>query len=206
MRVLGVAAVAFGLMSSSALAATVAYEATTLAGPGVGGIEPVSGNGASPSGLAEISVENPAYASEPAGAEWVWVDLPGVANDAEDVNSAVFSYSFDLSGFIAETAVLTLDWAVDNFGTVELNGNVISTLPNVPGNFTSLTPVSEDTDSVFNDGSNELVFNLEDNTGPAGFIADVTITASPIPVPGALPLALGGIAAFGALRVMRRQS
>jgi hypothetical protein len=188
-------------MASSALAATVAYEASTLTGPAVGGIEPVSGT--------EIRSTNAAYddagdtATNPAS-EFVWVD------DLETVDSAVFEFTFDMSQFIVGTASLSGLWAVDNLGTVSLNGTELASFS------TTTTATFDDIlangaygtsdAALFNSGMNTLRFELQDDGGPAGFRATAVVTATPVPVPGALSLALGGMAAFGALRVMRRRS
>ena len=201
MRLLCLAAGAYGLMASSALAATVAYEASTLTGDSVGGIEPVSGT--------EIRSTNAAYDDEgdtpttPAS-HFVWVD------NIQTVDSAVFEFQFDMSQYIVSTASLSGLWAVDNLGTVFLNGNELASF--------STTTVDTFNDilangvygtsdaTLFNAGMNTLRFELEDDGAQAGFRATAVVHATPIPVPGDLPLALGGMAAFGALRVMRRRS
>lgn len=126
---------------------------------------------------------------------WVW-------ESSQASNPLTFLFDFSLSESQVSTASLTGLWGIDNTGSVELNGTVISELPIVTAsNFTSLTPLSAASD-LFVAGANVLSFQVANAGGPAAFRASVTVETesvgpSPIPGPAALPLLGGALALLG---------
>ena len=185
-----VAALAFGV-ASSAQASTVASFGTGSTGSVVGGTVVSS--------AALSDTNNGAYfqgATSPAS-NWVWQNTP------DEFASLTYTFSFDLSGYNLNTASLDGLWGIDNIGTVELNGNLLSSLPNVVvGNFNVLTAYGSSIASEFNQGINSLVFSVANQGGPGAFRASGTVTASPVPVPAAGFLLVG---ALGGLGLMRRR-
>ena len=212
MRVVALLSVC-GLLASGmvAHAATVQYGETKAGGGSI-----------VPAGVAtSISSDNGFYVAPPESgddsdpADWVWV------GDTETTDIATFEFTFDLTGLDLTSVVLQLDWSVDNFGWVELDGgdgdigtsDDVATLPDVTGNFSSIDSVTLTGASNFQPGENTLTFYLRDrffdtagDGGQAAFTAAVSVTATPIPLPASLPLVVGGIAALGLLRARRKKS
>ncbi len=113
-----------------------------------------------------------------------------------------YETSFDLTGHDPRTASLSGRWAADNAGSIELNGQDTSvSLPfdafgwdrnNAP-DLNAFT-----ISGGFTSGVNKLDFIVDEPDGYDGLrIADLTLTASPLPVPSALTLA--GVGAAGML-------
>jgi hypothetical protein len=89
-----------------------------------------------------------------------------------------------LTGFDPRTAVIAGLWATDNSGLdIRLNGHSTGvTLPNSPGtNYSLLHAFTIHDPAFFLDGLNALEFVVEDTGGAAGFRAQLTGTATPIP-------------------------
>ena len=182
-----VLAAALTLFASAASAATVAVGGTGSEGAGGFALE---------SGII-VDVPSTFYfagATTPASG-WVW-------ESSQASNPLTFLFDFSLSESQVSTASLSGLWGVDNTGRVELNGTLISELPNISTeNFTSLTPFSADS-GLFIAGANVLSFQVANAGGPAGFRASVTVDAgslglNPIPVPAALPLLGGALLLLG---------
>ena len=128
---------------------------------------------------------------------WVWPD------DTSGFAAVTFTFSFDLTGYNLATASLNGLWGIDNIGSVALNGNILSTLPNVVvGNFSSLTAYIANSAALFNQGLNSLVFSVSNQGGPGAFRATGTVTADPsaVPMPAALPLLASSLGALSFLR------
>jgi MSHA biogenesis protein MshQ len=124
-----------------------------------------------------IDVGNRAYfnGSTTPASDWVWDSL---GSDGVD-NPLEFTFSFSLDGFDISTAELSGLWAIDNVGSVSLNGTIISDLPNnISGNYNSSHNLSVGSPSGnFVDGVNILTFNVGNRGGPGGFRASVEVTA-----------------------------
>lgn len=208
-----VAVLSFAALLASGFAAqsaTIKYGETRDALP-LFNIIPVSGS--------VVPSNNDAYAAPPESgdggtpADWVWVV------DPEGPDTAQFSFTFDLTNADLASVVLQVDWSVDNWGWVELNGDGnlggsddVSVLPDQTGNFRAIESATVNTPSSFVQGQNTLTFYLRDrffddpqqDGGPAAFTAAVSVTATPIPLPAAGWLLIGGLGALGALRLRRR--
>jgi len=144
-----------------------------------------------------VDVAHNAYfngATTPAS-DWVW-DL---ANSNGEANPLNFTFSFSLTGFDALTAELTGLWGVDNVGSVFLNGNLLSSLPNVvTNNFNVLHDLSAGPgSSFFVAGLNVLSFDVENRGGPGAFRASVKVTAEAEPVPEPSTLAIFALGIIG---------
>lgn len=193
MRLL-LAAVALIGLSTAASAASFMETGATMVGD-TGNIVGIGG----PS----ISSINVAYNQSPTvpASEWVWI------GDIDTNNAASWQWNFDLTGFDATTAAISGLWWLDNTGTATLNGTAIAS----GAGFTSLLPFNY-SGLAFVSGANSLVFDVVDLGGPGAFRAALTITADAdvdstiIPLPASLPLALGGLAALGAVSRRTRQT
>lgn len=138
--------------------------------------------------------------------KWIWADADGTAA----YNTAyTFQTRFDLSGYDAQTAVLSGSWAVDNNGAVLLNGAAaigtgttsIVGLPNTA--FTTLHPFT--LSGGFLPGINTLQFQVVDTGSVGGLnVSGLTVTAAAVPETGTVPLLLAGLLAVGL--TWRRQS
>lgn len=144
------------------------------------------------------------------GATTDWVGEPGVWDHTAttpasywvrlDGTASTFVFDFDLTGYDLSTVSVDLKWAVDNTGVVNLNG-VFKALVGA-GNYTALSSLLIVGPGDFIAGANTLSFDATGDGTTDGFRAAVTVTAelSDVPVPGALPLLLGGVAAIGLAR------
>ena len=192
------AAVAISIYASPATAATVAQGATLS--DGTGGIVLTNGNPLALQAHALYSSEVTTPTSQ-----WVWD-----ATSTTQSQTLSFQFLFDLTGYDASTASLTGLWGVDNAGSVLLNGNLISSLPNptLVSNFSSLTAILVNAgSSYFLPGANSLVFSLFNDAPPAAFRAAVTVSAdaAAVPIPAALPLFAAGLGAMGFMGWRRKR-
>ena len=152
------------------------------------------------SGGTVVDVSNGAYfngTTTPAS-DWVW----DVANSNGSANPLLFTFSFSLTGFDVSTAVLTGLWGIDNVGSVSLNGNILSSLPNViTNNFNVLHAFSaRPGSSAFVAGLNVLSYNVENRGGPGAFRTSVQVNANPIPEPSTLAILGLGLMALASRR------
>jgi len=149
-----------------------------------------------------VDVGHSAYfngATTPAS-DWVW---DAAASDGEE-NPLEFTFSFSLAGYDISTAELSGLWGVDNVGSVFLNGNLISHLPNVVmSNFNTLHKISIGPESnYFIDGLNVLSFNVENRGGPGAFRASVSVSA--VPEPSTLAIFALGVIGLASRRVKKK--
>lgn len=189
-----------------ALSLPVAAHAATLTSVSSGSTMVGDTNNIAPTTGTSGIASNGAYASNgDAGAtdpssQWVWT-----GKGSNSPTSAVYTFSFDLTGFDLTTAVLSGVWGVDNNGTVSLNGNKIAELlGSDEQNFRTLHAYGTDHDAFFLAGLNTLTFSLFDTGRPAAFraTAEVMAEVSAVPVPASGVLLFGAVfaAAFAARR------
>ncbi len=113
------------------------------------------------------------YTQTDIGADWVW------GGNIETVNSAEFTFEFDLTGYDLTTAVLSGQWAVDNTGTISLNGHEIES----GSGFGSIMGYETDVDAYFVQGINTVTYSMVDTGSVAGFKANAQVTARPTTAP-----------------------
>ena len=115
--------------------------------------------------------------NKPSDARWIYV--ADAANLGQDWGTYEFMTTFDLTGYDPSTAVLAGEWALDQYGTIYLNGNLIATLPdgNWNNNLTSFSLTSG-----FLPGTNILTFYVRFPDGGDGMIVSgASLSASPLP-------------------------
>jgi hypothetical protein len=116
----------------------------------------------------------------------------------------LYRTTFDLTGFIPSTAILTGEWASDDCGEIWLNGfRTWQESGPPPGCSASMHPFTITTG--FNPGINTLDFtvtNLE--SSPTGIIVSISGTASQVPEPATLTLTLLGFDLAGFWLLLRR--
>jgi hypothetical protein len=137
-------------------------------------------------------------------------------------NTEVYDYTetFDLTGLIANSAVISGSWASDDCATIFVNG--VSTGQTIGGgisacsvsssNFTGLsTFLINSGDATFNQGSNTLdfrVYNAFSDT--ALLVTGLQANASAVPEPSSVPLTLTGClflgVAYGIGSIRRRRA
>ena len=151
-----------------------------------------------------IDVNNGAYfqgATTPASG-WVWDD----ANSSGEDEPLIFTFSFSLTGFDVASASLSGLWGVDNVGTVVLNGNLLSSLPDVvASNFNVLHAFSSGPNSgAFVTGLNVLTFDVGDRGLPGAFRASVEVTASEVSSPSIAILLMFGLVALASRKIQKK--
>lgn len=113
----------------------------------------------------------------PSDARWIYV--ADAANLGQDWGTYEFMTTFDLTGYDPSTAILAGKWALDQYGTIYLNGNLVATLPdgNWNNNLTSFSLTSG-----FLPGTNLLTFYIRFPDGGDGMIVSgANLSASPLP-------------------------
>jgi hypothetical protein len=113
----------------------------------------------------------------PSDARWIYV--ADAANLGQDWGTYEFMTTFDLTGYDSTTAVLAGKWALDQYGTIYLNGNLVATLPdqNWNNNLTSFNLTSG-----FLPGTNTLTFSVRFPDGGDGMIVSgASLSASLLP-------------------------
>jgi hypothetical protein len=113
----------------------------------------------------------------PSDARWIYV--ADAANLGQDWGTYEFMTTFDLTGYDPSTAVLAGKWAIDQYGTIYLNGSLVATLPdgNWNNNLTSFSLTSG-----FLPGTNILTFSVRFPDGGDGMIvSEASLSASPLP-------------------------
>jgi len=147
----------------------------------------------------------------PSNGRWVWETATGQPTNV----TRTFRLTFDLTGLDPDTALIQGEWAVDNRGSIQLNGTEVSgTALSGSLNFESLIDFT--VDSGFEAGINTLDFVATDVGTIAGFLVDsISGTAdelvddgdddgTPVPEPGSLALLGLGLGMAGLARRRRR--
>jgi hypothetical protein len=161
----------------------------------------------SPTGIPQTVFPNNADSGFPS---WVANDSKSdwIARNADHSNNGpapyTFTRTFDLAGLNPSTATLTGMWAIDDAGTLALNGHTLSTL--APGAWVALTAFSAPS-ADFVQGLNTLTMTITSDDQfleAARLQGSVTVAAVPEPS----PILLGGVGAlaFGALARWKRRS
>jgi len=136
---------------------------------------------------------------------WVW------DTTASEAGTNTFVWTFDLTGYDLSTTVMTGQWAVDNYGTVNFNGSQIGEVEFGFAAFQMLSDIDNGAKNpMFNAGINTLTFTAVNgydypttaNPGPGGFRAGVIVSAelAPVPLPATGLLLLAGVAGLGLAR------
>ena len=113
---------------------------------------------------------------KPADARWIYV--ADASNLGQDWGTYEFKTTFNLTGYDPSSAVLAGQWALDQYGTIYLNGNPVASLPdgNWDNNLTSFSMTSG-----FLPGTNILTFTVRFPDGGDGMIVSgASLTASPL--------------------------
>jgi len=120
-----------------------------------------------------------------------WI-VDNTSSDRSGGNPLSFQTTFSLTSFDVASASISGGWAVDDGGTLSLNGHVISTLLG-PSGWTSLNPFSvSGASGFFNAGLNILRVDLTVNDNSfEGVNVQVTGSADPLAAPG--PIAGAGL-------------
>ncbi len=197
-RALALSAIlALGAFSTSAYAATVVNDGTSVGGNFVSqGFTSVAVS--DPNGNWDDSTTTPT-------SEWLW---DAQAGDGQTTNGElVWEYEFDLTDFDVASATISGLVGMDNFGTIALNGTTFfSVTGNTVSNYSILSGYGTSTDPLFNQGLNTLTYSVTNNDGPGGFRATLNVQANVVPLPAAAWMLLAGLGGLGAMRRFGRKS
>ena len=153
----------------------------------------------------------PAQSVYPNNADWYggWLaNGPGSTWIARNASTSanglgVYTRTFDLTGVNLSTAFIQGSWAIDDSGTLNLNGHLIASLGS--GAWGVLTAFSVVNPTFFNQGMNTLTIQI---TNTDNFLEAVrlegTVTAS-ASVPEPATLCAGGLGALALVLVARRR-
>lgn len=117
---------------------------------------------------------------------WIGIDISNGSSVNSGNYTRTYRMTFDLAGLDSNTAQIAGRWAVDNTGSMYLNGSLISTATG----FSSFTSFSAN--SGFVEGTNTLDVVFVNQGGPGGIRVEVSGTAEAIPEPGTMFLLCGG--------------
>lgn len=154
------------------------------------------------------------------GIGWIANNTSGTNASLANWTQFVFRQSFDLTGYVPETASLEFQWAADDSGQIfalrgawvpkyRLNGGALMNGSWSGGDSYALGPVTTVT-SGFEDGVNTLDFFVQGNGVTDGLsVLSVALTADPTApptpsVPGPIPIFCAA-AAFTTSRKLRRR-
>jgi hypothetical protein len=113
-----------------------------------------------------VTYFNPAYIANDANSRWISLSSGGTPGS----NTTVYRTTFDLTGFNPLTASITGSWAVDNLGSIILNGVSTGIAITNSGAFGSLANFS--LGSGFGAGVNTLDFSVQDLGPPTALRVD----------------------------------
>ncbi len=162
----------------------------------------ISGPGVTTPFSAIVSTTISAYV-DPTDSAWIWTNAAGSSGRN---NPYTFRTTFTLSAAEASSITLSGAWAVDNFGSITLNGanpvgsGTFALAGSVIQNFNQLYAFS--ITGGFVAGDNTLDFSATDTGGAAGLLVS-RLTVSPIPE--ASTLSMFAVGAACALLLSRRR-
>jgi hypothetical protein len=155
----------------------------------------------------------PWLANSPSSA---WI-VDNTANSHSGGNPLSFQTTFDLTGLNPATASISLEWAIDDGGSMFLNGNTVASLPGlvggnqVPGNWTGLHAVTLNSGFVAGINTLKIAFDFNDNNYEGVRVqidqATATPVASTVPEPRAsILLGTAVLLVFGTKQVRKLAS
>lgn len=160
-------------------------------------VNPAGGTGA------KAATPNPAWVGNTSTSQWV--NPSGNGNDNLAAGTYDYVRTFNLTGLIPSTAVITGTWAADNSADIFLNGLNTGITKGSFG-FQSLDAFT--INSGFLPGVNTLDFRVvNEGTGPTGLQVNITradATATAVPEPTSILLLCSGLAGLAAWRRVRR--
>ncbi len=134
------------------------------------------------------------YFPNDVNSQWIWQQSDGRPTNV----TRTFRTQFDLTGFDSSTAVIQGLWGADNQG-IDILINGVSTGNSLPGvitsNFSQLHGF--EISSGFLSGINTLDFIIQDNGSVSAFRAELSGTATVVPIPAALWLFISGLTVMG---------
>lgn len=197
--------------TASLVAAFAAIAA--LSAPACAATMTVRDGGTGISGDGDISIISGTANDCTGGCPGVWVTDPTTPAPSswevlDGVNAATYEFAFDLTGFDASTATLSVQWAADNNGATELNGVALTGSGTSTSSYTTLVSfVVGPAAGLFNDGLNSLRFLITGDNITDGIRASARVEAeqaSVVPLPLAAPLLGSGLAALAFAARRRR--
>lgn len=146
-----------------------------------------------------VTFQDGAYAVAP-DAVFIAAQADGGYTAQPNIYKLTFTASGDLS-----SAALSGEWAVDNFGTIDLNGHQISSIPD-NGTFGTLLGFSAPS-ADFLPGANTLEINVGDSGPPSAFIiSGLQAGVSAVPEPATWAMTILGLFGVGAMLRRRHRS
>jgi hypothetical protein len=151
-----------------------------------------------------------------------WLTLsstPGTSYDPTTAGEYIFTTTFSLNPATVNlnSASISGKWSADNYGTMKLNGNLISTIAD-PRATSAADGAAYDkwtsfsisgTTAGFQPGTNVITFDVHNialsSGNPFGVRAEFTSSISPVPEPETYAMLLAGLGLIGAA-VKRRKA
>jgi hypothetical protein len=159
-----------------------------------------------------VTYYNNAYAANDLDSQWISSNVSG-GNETSSSSDYIFSTTFDLTGYDADTAAIIGSWGVDNYASIFLNGNDTSvSLAFGSAAFNNLSGFS--LSEFFIDGINTLTVevtngydtNLTREPGPMALRFDDLELSATAQVPEPSIIALFGLGLLGLGFARRRKA
>lgn len=143
------------------------------------------------------------YVVAPGNGDWgpSWLhngpDSSWIAPNPNDIygnGTFTITYTFDLSGYDSSSATFRgLQWAIDDGGTLVLNGHLEASLPGAEANWTAFHPFTMPTNHLLQGVNTLQIIGGASDFGYEGSRVEGTLTISPIPEPETYAMLLAGL-------------
>jgi hypothetical protein len=126
-------------------------------------------------------------------------------NDAHGNGNYTLTYTFNLAGYDLNTASFNnLQWAIDDGGSVQLNGHTEASLPTPGDSWAAFHPLSIPVSHLAQTINTLAITSIGSDTNIEAARLEGTLTISPIPEPETYAMLLAGLGLVGFITRRRK--